>query len=114
MAISIRQEDDGYMEKVEGYVEHIVYRSEETGYTVMEISSSDEEYTLVGTLPFVSEGEYIEARGEFSTHQMYGEQLKVLEYEIKAPEDSVSIERYLSSGAIKGSAGAGRQDCGPV
>lgn len=41
MAISIRQEDDGYMEKVEGYVEHIVYRSEETGYTVMEISSSD-------------------------------------------------------------------------
>ncbi|RHP36526.1 SF1B family DNA helicase RecD2 [Lachnotalea sp. AF33-28] len=90
------------MEKVEGYVEHIVYRSEETGYTVMEISSSDEEYTLVGTLPFVSEGEYIEARGEFSTHQMYGEQLKVLEYEIKAPEDSVSIERYLSSGAIKG------------
>lgn len=91
------------MEVTEGFVEHIVFRNEENGYTVMSISRNDEEeLTLVGILPHVSEGEYLRVRGTLIEHPVYGEQMKVEEYEVKVPEDIVSIERYLGSGAIKG------------
>ena len=44
----------------------------------------------------------IEATGTMTEHPLYGEQLAVESYEIKAPEDTVAMERYLGSGAIKG------------
>ncbi len=90
------------MPTVKGYVEHIIYRNNENGYTVMEVLSGEETYTLVGTLPSISEGEPLEAEGSFVTHPVYGEQLKVESYQVTEPEDAVSIERYLGSGAIKG------------
>ena len=51
------------METVKGYVEHIVYRNKENGYTVLELTTDSETYTLVGILPHVSEGEPLEAEG---------------------------------------------------
>ncbi|MDD6212243.1 MAG: ATP-dependent RecD-like DNA helicase [Clostridiales bacterium] len=87
---------------VKGYVEHIVYRNTDNGYTVMEVVSGSETYTLVGTFPHIQAGEPLEAEGSFVTHPLYGEQLSVEKYELTAPEDVVSIERYLGSGAIKG------------
>ena len=44
----------------------------------------------------------IEASGRMTEHPIYGEQMAVESYELKAPEDTVSMERYLGSGAIKG------------
>ncbi len=85
-----------------GYVEHIIYRNEENGYTVLELAADSGSFTLVGTMPMVSEGEPLEAEGEFTTHAVYGEQLIVSRYEVTAPQDVVSIERYLGSGAVKG------------
>lgn len=90
------------MAVVSGYVDHIIYRNEDNGYTVLELVGDGGKYTLVGTMPMISEGEPLEAEGEFSTHAVYGEQLNVTRYEITAPEDVVSIERYLGSGAVKG------------
>ena len=90
------------MPTVKGYVEHIVYRNTENGYTVMEVMSGQTKFTLVGTLPNISEGEPLEAEGSFTTHPLYGEQLQVTSFRVTAPEDIVSIERYLGSGAIKG------------
>ena len=90
------------MEKLAGYVEHIVYRNEENGYTVMNIVADGEEITCVGSFQAVSEGEGIEMEGEYTVHPSYGPQLKVSSYQIKAPEDMVSMERYLGSGAIRG------------
>lgn len=88
---------------LEGYVEKIVYRNVENGYTVLSLSSEDEDdITLVGTFTFISEGEFIRAEGIYTSHQLYGEQFQVKSYEIKEPEDLFSMERYLGSGAIKG------------
>ena len=90
------------MEEIKGYVEHIVFRNAENGYTVFELTNEDGELTCVGTFPYIQEGEMIRVNGEYKSHNVYGEQLQVLSHEILEPEDLVSIERYLGSGAIKG------------
>ena len=90
------------VEKVTGYVEHIVFRNEENGYTVFHLENEDGEVTCVVNLNFITEGEMLELEGEYVNHSVYGNQLKVSAYRVKEPEDLVSIERYLGSGAIKG------------
>ena len=90
------------MEVIQGYVEHIVFRNEDNGYTVFHLNNDDGDLTCVGNFNYIAEGELVEVKGEYTVHSMYGTQLKVSEYEIKAPEDLISIERYLGSGAIKG------------
>lgn len=90
------------MDTVKGYVEHIIFRNEDNGYTVFNLTNDDGEVTCVGNLHYISEGELVEVQGEYTMHQMYGMQLKVSSYEVKDPEDLMSIEKYLGSGAIKG------------
>jgi exodeoxyribonuclease V alpha subunit len=94
---------EGYiLETIEGYVENIKYRNSENGYTVMEVSTKVETMVVVGTFSFISEGEYIKAKGDYTSHPLYGEQFSAKEYEIIEPKDVVAIEKYLASGAIKG------------
>ncbi|MGN0351991.1 MAG: ATP-dependent RecD-like DNA helicase [Roseburia sp.] len=90
------------MEKVAGYVEHIIYRNADNGYTVLNLVSGEEEITCVGIFASIAEGENIEAEGDYTAHPTYGRQFKVERFEEKAPEDEEAIERYLGSGAIKG------------
>lgn len=90
------------METITGFVEHIVFRNEENGYTVLNLAVEEDEITCVGVFRFISEGESVELKGEYTVHPSYGPQFQVESYAIKAPQDIVSIERYLGSGAIKG------------
>lgn len=90
------------MEVVTGYVEHIVFRNEENGYTVLNLENEDGEITCVGEFNFINEGELMELHGEYVNHSVYGNQFKVVSHEVKEPEDKASIERYLGSGSIKG------------
>lgn len=90
------------MEVIKGYVEKIVYRNTDNGYTVMSVNTDGEDMTCVGIFHYIGEGEYIELKGEYNDHPTYGIQLSVSEYEIIAPEDAISMIRYLGSGAIKG------------
>ncbi len=90
------------MAVVEGCVEKIVFRNEDNGYTVLTLVEDGEEITCVGTFQYIGEGESVEAEGDYIAHPTYGEQFRVNRYEIKAPEDTVAIERYLASGAVKG------------
>ncbi|WP_346906382.1 SF1B family DNA helicase RecD2 [Faecalicatena orotica] len=90
------------MEVVTGYVEHIVFRNEENGYTVFNLDSEDGEVTCVGSFHYINEGEMLEVQGDYVNHSVYGSQLKVNSHKVKEPEDLVSIERYLGSGAVKG------------
>lgn len=90
------------MEELQGYVEHIIFRNAENGYTVFNFISDEEEITCVGIFPTVSEGEVLLLRGEMTEHPSYGEQFKVASSEEKEPEDVLSVERYLASGAVKG------------
>lgn len=87
---------------IEGYVEHIIYRNEENGYTVCVVNWEGEEITCVGVFSYISEGELIEAQGNYTEHATYGRQFKVEAYQIKIPQDTAALERYLGSGAIKG------------
>lgn len=90
------------METLEGYVDKIVFRKEENGYTVISLVNEDIEMTCVGTFSYIDEGEFLCVKGRYTEHAIYGEQLKVETYEIKEPSDMASMERYLGSGAIKG------------
>lgn len=90
------------METITGYVDHIIYRNTENGYTVLVLICNEDELTCVGIFSDIVEGENIEAKGEFTEHPVYGHQFKVSSFEEKAPEDEIAIERYLGSGAIKG------------
>ena len=90
------------MEEVKGYVDHIVYRNEDNGYTVFQLNNDDGEITCVGNFHFIEEGELLALEGEYMTHRLYGSQFSVKTSTVCEPEDLISIERYLGSGAIKG------------
>ena len=90
------------MEEVKGYVDHIVYRNADNGYTVFNLNNEDGELTCVGTFHYIEEGELLKLTGEYVMHALYGMQLSVSSSEVCEPEDLMSIERYLGSGAIRG------------
>lgn len=90
------------MSSLSGYVEKIVYRNSDNGYTVLTVAERNDETTCVGTFQYIGEGEYVELEGDYITHPSYGEQFSVRSYEIKEPEDEKAIVRYLGSGAVKG------------
>ena len=87
---------------VEGYVDHIIFRNEDNGYTVLNLMVNGSELTCVGIFEYIGEGELLELTGTYVEHSTYGQQFKVESYETKIPEDTIAIERYLGSGAIKG------------
>lgn len=90
------------MAHLEGYVSHIRFHNEENGYTVLELETTHGDEILVGTFHYISEGEYLQAECEFTEHPTHGPQYQVTSYTVKEPEDKAAMERYLSSGAIKG------------
>ena len=87
---------------VEGFVENIVFRNEDNGYTVFDIKYKGEHVTCVGSISYINAGEFITANGEFVQHAIYDMQFSIKSYEFKTPDDEKSVRRYLSSGAIKG------------
>lgn len=91
-------------ETVTGYIDHVIFRNEENGYTVMVLKGMEEEQelTCVGTFPAITQGAAIEASGNYTTHPVYGKQFQIASYVEKMPEDALAMERYLGSGAIKG------------
>ena len=90
------------METVNGYVDHIIFQNSENGYTVLSLIADGEEITCVGICKGLTQGENICAQGDTIEHPVYGSQFKISTYQTVAPKDSVSMERYLGSGAVKG------------
>ncbi len=88
------------MEKLCGIVEGIIYENPANGYTVCDVSSEGRLYTLTGCMPGLSEGERLEAYGEWKKHPEYGEQFNVRMFERKSPESEDEIEMYLGSGIL--------------
>lgn len=91
-------------ETVTGYIDHVIFRNDDNGYTVMVLKGLEEEQelTCVGTFPAITQGASIEAMGNYITHPVYGKQFQISSYVEKMPEDALAMERYLGSGAIKG------------
>ena len=90
------------MDEIEGIVEEIIFRNEENGYTVLTIGKGGAEQTVIGTLPFLKQGERVRVLGTWTTHPTFGRQLKAASYETIEPTRAEEIERYLASGVIKG------------
>ena len=90
-------------ECVTGYIDHIIFRNEDNGYTVMVLKGvkDEDELTCVGTFPVITQGASIEAEGSFIQHPVYGKQFQAVRLTEKMPEDAMAMERYLGSGAIK-------------
>lgn len=94
--------EDKTMLNLKGTVENIVYRNEENGYTVLEISDGDDYITAVGSMPQVSAGDNVSLLGFYTTHRSYGRQFSAKSCEVERPSQAADILRYLSSGAVKG------------
>lgn len=90
------------METVKGYVEHIIFQNNENGYTVMNLMTEGSEIICVGMGKGLTQGENIAVQGEYVDHPVYGTQLKMASFQVVVPKDSIGMERYLGSGAIKG------------
>ncbi|MBQ9991279.1 MAG: ATP-dependent RecD-like DNA helicase [Lachnospiraceae bacterium] len=88
--------------EIKGYVDHVIYRKPENGYTVFVLSTKEEDITCVGYLQQIDQGENLQIQGEVVEHPLYGSQIKISTYQVVLPDDLQSMERYLGSGAIKG------------
>lgn len=89
--------------EIVGTVDTIVYRNEENGYTVVGLfDTNDLPIMAVGKFPIISEGERVRLNGEFQVNKRYGQQFICEKVEILKQNSLQGIERYLSSGLIKG------------
>ena len=88
--------------QLKGSIENIVYRNEESGWTVAKISSDKKMWTVVGKLLQCNVGQYLVLEGEFVTNSRFGQQFSFESYEIITPTSPEAIEKYLASGLIKG------------
>lgn len=87
---------------IEGTVEEILFCNEVNGYTVCDLKYEKDIVTAVGYMPFINIGETLKLTGKWVKHPDYGEQLKVELYEKLLPQTVDALEKYLSSGIIKG------------
>lgn len=97
------------MPTLAGTIERIVFRNQETYFTVARLAPQTGGrtlrgalITLVGALPGVNVGELIEVTGEWEAHPQHGRNLRVANFKTHAPVTPLGLKRYLGSGAIKG------------
>ena len=91
------------MEYIEGSIERIIYYSPETGYTVCQFApESGEKFTVVGSFPPLSPGEMLKITGKWEINVKFGKQFKVDNFIPVLPSSIKGVERFLSSGLIRG------------
>ena len=90
------------MEVLNGFIENIVFKSEDTGYVVCKIRNEKNLISAVGTVPFIKEGQNVRLKGYWTVHKQFGNQFNIQEYEELLPNSLDGIEKYLSAGIIHG------------
>ncbi|MBQ2092165.1 MAG: ATP-dependent RecD-like DNA helicase [Clostridia bacterium] len=91
------------MDNLFGVAEEIIYRKEDTGYTVLDVASEDGELiTVVGVLPEIAAGEEVHFTGSWDRHPTFGRQFRAESVERAMPSTAATMLKYLSSGAVKG------------
>ena len=90
------------METIEAFADETVFRNDENGYTVLVVKAGKSRVSAVGVMPPVTSGEKLRITGEWTEHPVYGRQIKVQSLEIEQPTTLSGIEKYLSSGMIRG------------
>ena len=87
--------------EIHGNVEDVIFRKEETGFTVIEMSTEDEYITVVGVLPEIGAGEELKLRGSWTTHPTFGRQFRAVLCERSLPSTAADLYKYLASGAVQ-------------
>ncbi len=90
------------MLEVIGIVEDILFQNDENGYIVAKMDSANEIITIVGVVPYITEGQKLKLNGQWVVHQQFGQQFKIDAFEEVLPDSIIGIEKYLSSGIISG------------
>ncbi|HBJ2609993.1 ATP-dependent RecD-like DNA helicase [Clostridium botulinum] len=90
------------MQEIQGFIEDILFKNDENGYVVAKIRKKKELITIVGCMPYITEGQNLKLKGEWVIHPQFGNQFKVEVCEEIVPDTVAGIERYLSSGIISG------------
>ncbi len=90
------------MEEIEGVLAEIIYQNEINSYVVGVFETEEEQFTVVGYLPFVKKGDTLKIVGKFVEHKDYGEQFKIETFEKLMPKTLGALENYLANGNIKG------------
>lgn len=88
--------------KIKGIVTNIIFRNDDSGYTILSVDTSDSDITCVGTMPFFNQGDNVEMEGEIVYHDKYGEQFNISSISLLKPSSRSSIIKFLSSGNLKG------------
>ena len=95
-------ENEKSLLELSGSVERVVYHNDKNQYTVLELAAADGLVTVVGSFPFVSEGEELRVYGAWDVHPSFGEQFKATAFARARPASTAAMLKYLSSGAVKG------------
>ncbi len=88
--------------ELKGEIVDVIYKNEVNSYTIANLETESEIFTVVGYLPFISVGDNLKLEGKFVTHQEYGRQFKIDTFEKIMPETLDALERYLANGSVKG------------
>lgn len=91
-------------EELFGYIENIVFQAAENGFTVAKMKEprKAELTCIVGIMPSLQPGESVRLKGGWKHHPKFGQQFEVKSLDFHSPSDLVGINKYLSSGMIKG------------
>jgi len=90
------------MPEIQGTIEDIVFQNEENGFMIAHMNDKKEKTTVVGIVPYISEGQNLKLTGEWVTHPQFGKQFKITHCEEVMPSSIAGIEKYLASGVIQG------------
>ena len=96
--------DKAMAEEVSGLIERVTFHNDENGFCVLRVKvrGHRDEVTVLGSLPSVTAGEWLEAEGWWVRDKEHGLQFKAKLMKTVPPTTVEGIERYLSSGLVKG------------
>lgn len=91
-------------EHIGGQIERVTFHSDATGFTVLRVKARGHRdlVTIVGAMPGVSAGEWVEADGRWVVDREHGQQFKAETVRTARPDTVEGIEKYLGSGLVRG------------
>ena len=92
------------IQEIRGQIERITFFSDEDGFTIAKVRVAGQKdlITVVGYLLSPNPGEILYMKGKWVKHPRYGDQFKIISYKTAMPAGAYGIEKYLSSGLVKG------------
>src|ERR1017187_5073687 len=91
-------------EEIAGLVERVTFFSPESGFAVLRVKVRGERdlVTVLGSVPTVSAGEWVTAKGWWVRDKEHGLQFKAQVLKATPPTTREGVERYLGGGFVKG------------